>query len=86
MIKLFSTFALMLMLGFAALSVAAHGDDEPIPSGESETADATFDIVYARITRIGSNLYFQHVLRGDAGEIVPEAVGTLANAEVLSYV
>lgn len=76
-------FAFTLLTAVPAL---AHGDDVTIPSPETESTEAAFDIVYARVSRFGSNLYFQQIVRGEAGSIIPEATGAVAGAPVLSYV
>lgn len=77
-------FAAMLLV--FTMPVAAHDDGEPIHGGESEGVDAAFDIVYAQVVRVGSNLLFQMVVNGEAGVAIPEATGEVPGAEVLSYV
>jgi hypothetical protein len=83
------TMRFMLMLVtvlLIALPALAHNDDVSISSPENESVEAAFDIVYARVSRFGSNLYFQLIVRGEAGSIIPEATGEVAGAPVLSYV
>src|SRR5690606_4872888 len=75
---------LMLMLALA-LPVAAHDEGEHIHDDEGD-AEAEFDIVFAQVAKIGSNLIFQIVVDGEAGSVIPEATGEVAGAEVLSYV
>lgn len=77
---------LVAMLLVFTVPVAAHGDGEPIHGGESEGVDAEFDIVFAQVVRVGSNLMFQMVVNGEAGATIPEATGAVPGAEVLSYV
>ena len=83
----FHRFALLILaLLMLALPAAAHPEEEPIVADENEAADAAFDIVYARVVQLGSNLYFQQIVTGEAGSVIPEATGDVAGAEVLSYV
>jgi hypothetical protein len=78
-----SILALSLL---AALPASAHEGDQPITSAESETAAPEFDLIYARVTRFGSNLIFHQVVQGDAGTVIPEATGAVPGGQVLSYV
>lgn len=77
---------LVAMLLVFAVPVAAHGDGEPIHGDETEGIAAEFDIVFAQVVRVGSHLYFQMVVNGEAGVTIPEATGEVPGAEVLSYV
>ena len=77
---------MLLALGAILMPVTAHEDGEAIHSEADETIDAEFDIVFAQVVRVGSNLVFQMVVEGDAGVTVPQAAGEVAGAEVLSYV
>ncbi len=82
-------FGMMLLLVMLALpmTAAAHGDhDGAIYSDENEAISAEFDIVVARVLRIGSNVIFQIIVAGEAGASIPEAIGQVPGAEVLSYV
>jgi len=83
----FTRFILsILALLMLALPTAAHPEEEPIVADETEAAGAAFDIVYARVVQLGPNLYFQQIVAGEAGSVIPEATGEVAGAEVLSYV
>ena len=84
---MFNRFGLLLvvMLLVVAVPVTAH-DGEPIHGDETEEIAAEFDIVFAQVLRVGSNLVFQMVVNGDAGVTIPEATGEVPGAEVLSYV
>lgn len=77
---------LLVILLAGVMGVSAHETGEPIHTEESEGVSAEVDIVFAQVSQIGSNLYFQMVVVGDAGSVVPEATGQLAGAQVLSYV
>ena len=74
------------MLLVFTVPVAAHDDGEPIHGDETEGGDAEFDIVFAQVVRVGSNLVFQMVVNGEAGVTIPESTGEVPGAEVLSYV
>lgn len=76
---------LLLMLALAAWPAAAH-DGEPIHADESEEITAEFDIVFAQVVQVGSNLIFQMAVVGEAGAVIPEATGAVPGAEVFSYV
>jgi hypothetical protein len=84
---MFNRVALLLivMLVVFVVPVTAH-DGEPIRGDETEGIAAEFDIVFAQVLRVGSNLIFQMVVNGDAGVTIPEATGEVAGSEVLSYV
>lgn len=74
-----------------ACSIAGHGDEfhDHTDSGIHDIADADtadFDIVHARVTRDANALVFHMHVSGKAGETRPTARGTLASAEVFSYV
>ena len=85
MYKRLLILALLVMFSIVVMPVAAHGDGEGIHD-EEEGGDPEFDIVFAQVVRLGSNLYFQMVVAGEAGAVMPEATGEVAGAEVLSYV
>lgn len=78
-------FLFLLALSALVMPLAAH-DGEPIHNDEGESVEAEFDIVFAQVVRVGSNLMFQMVVEGNAGATVPETTGEVAGAEVLSYV
>jgi hypothetical protein len=73
---------ILLVVVLSAAVVNAHEADEAIPAEASESIEAEFDVVYARVARFGSNLLFQQVVSGAAGTIIPEA----GNNDVYSYV
>lgn len=77
---------LLVILAIFAFPAAAHDAGEPIHGDENETVSAESDIVFAQISKIGSNLFFQMVVVGEAGVIIPEVTGEVAGAQVLSYV
>jgi hypothetical protein len=77
---------LLLLVLLIALPVAAHDDGTPIDGTETEGVAAEFDIVFAQVLRVGSNLIFQMVVAGEAGETIPEPSGAVPGAEILSYV
>lgn len=77
---------LIIMLAVLVATVAAHDDGEPIHGDETEGIASEFDIVFAQVLRVGSNLVFQMVVNGDAGSTIPEATGSVPGADVLSYV
>ncbi len=52
----------------------------------SPAVAASFDIVHAKVTTIGSHLVFQQVVRGKVGAKKPTTVGKLAGSDVFSYV
>lgn len=85
MFKRSGLFFLALLM-ILAIPVAAHDDGEPIHGDETEGVAAEFDIVFAQVLRVGSNLIFQLVVAGEAGVTIPEATGEVAGAPVLSYV
>jgi hypothetical protein len=74
-----------LLMLLAVLPAAAH-EGEPITGDETESAAPEFDIVFAQVSQIGSNLYFHMVVNGEAGATLPETTGDVAGSEVLSYV
>lgn len=76
---------LLILLGMLVIPVAAH-DGEPIHGEETEGTAAEFDIVFAQVVRVGSNLLFQMVVAGEAGVTIPEVTGSVPGAAVLSYV
>jgi hypothetical protein len=86
MMKMKLLLVLLALIALTTYPALAHEEDEPIAAGETETVEAAFDVVYARISRFGSNLYFQQVVRGEAGSLTPEATGEVAGSDVLSYV
>jgi hypothetical protein len=74
-----------------ACSVAGHGyhvheNKEGEIHDEADATMADFDIVHARVTRDSNALVFHMHVSGKAGETRPTARGTLASAEVFSYV
>jgi len=77
---------MMLLFGVMAMPSVAHDEGEGIHQEETENVDAEFDIVFAQVVHLGSNLYFQIVVDGEAGATIPEATGEVPGAEVLSYV
>lgn len=77
---------LVAMLLVFTMPVAAHDDGEPIHGDETEGINAEFDIIFAQVVHVGSNLVFQIVVNGAAGVTIPEATGEVPGAEVLSYV
>lgn len=77
---------LVILMAMVALPVSAHDEGDPIHDDEETGVDSEFDIVFAQVTRAGSNLLFQIVVVGEAGAKIPEAIGAVANAEVFSYV
>ncbi|HRF95317.1 MAG TPA: hypothetical protein PLZ51_08980 [Aggregatilineales bacterium] len=77
---------LFLFVMCITMPVLAHDDGEAIHDDETEEVVAEFDIIFAQVTRAGSNLIFQMVVVGKAGAIIPEANGEVPNAPVLSYV
>lgn len=77
---------LLLLIVLMAVPAAAHDDGEPIHADETEGIAAEFDIVFAQVTQTGSKLIFQMVVNGEAGAVIPEAVGAVPGAEVFSYV
>lgn len=83
---MFRLLMVMVLLMAVASSVSAHGEGEPIDADETADVDAEFDIVFAQVVQIGSNLYFQLRVSGEAGAVIPEATGRVPGAEVLSYV
>jgi hypothetical protein len=87
MVKLVK-YVLLTALALLALAApaAAHEQGEPIVAEESEGVEADFDIVFAQVVRLGSNLHFQMIVSGEAGATIPEVTGEVAGSEVLSYV
>lgn len=77
---------LLLSLLVFPMVVLAHDDGTAIHGDETEGVDAEFDVVFAQVTQAGSNLYFQMVVAGESGSVIPEATGEVAGAPVLSYV
>lgn len=57
-----------------------------IQAPESPAVVAEFDIVHAKVTTQGSHLVFQQAVKGKMGANIPKAIGSLAGAEVYSYV
>jgi hypothetical protein len=85
MFKRSDLFFLALLM-ILAIPVAAHDEGQPIHSGEAEDIAAEFDIVFAQVLHVGSNLIFQLVVAGEVGVTAPEPTGEVAGAPVLSYV
>jgi hypothetical protein len=85
MVKLVKFMLLLALLALAA-PAAAHEEGEPIVSEEDEAIEPEFDIVFAQVVRLGSNLHFHMIVRGEAGATIPEVTGEVAGSEVLSYV
>src|SRR5690606_2212973 len=77
---------ILWLFGLLVLPAAAHDEGVPIDEDEADATEPAFDIVFAQVVRIGSNLYFQMIVDGEAGSVIPEATGAVAGAEVLSYV
>lgn len=75
----FALFALMVV------PVTAQENGEPIYADETTTVEAEFDIVFAQVVRVGSNLVFQVVVNGEAGTVIPDTSGAVAGSDVLSY-
>jgi hypothetical protein len=87
--KAFSMLRTIWVFVFMSLiltTVAGAHDGEPITAPDSETVPAEFDIVFAQVLQVGSNLIFQMIVNGEAGATIPESTGEVAGAEVLSYV
>jgi len=83
---MFKRMILALVMALSAFAVAAHDDGEPIHGDESEGVDPAFDVVFAQVVRLGTELHFQMVVAGEAGSVVPEPTGEVAGAPVASYV
>ncbi len=86
---MFKQTRFLLTCAFAfmvALPTAAHDESEPIHDDVTEGTAPEFDIVFARVQQLGSNLIFQMIVEGDAGAVIPEETGAVAGANVLSYV
>lgn len=77
---------LLIALAAFAIPVSAHDEGEPIHGDESDGVAPEFDIVFAQVVRVGSDLHFQMVVTGDAGATIPDATGEVAGAPVFSYV
>ncbi len=77
---------LLLLVTLLALPVAAHDDGEAIHADASADVAPEFDIVFAQVSRAGSNLFFQMAVSGEAGVTLPDVSGAVAGAEVFSYV
>lgn len=77
---------ILLALGVLLLPVAAHDEGTSIHSETTDGVTADFDIVFAQVIQIGSNLVFQMVVTGEAGATILETTGEVAEAAVLSYV
>jgi hypothetical protein len=61
-------------------------DGTSITSEVNEGTAAEFDIVFAQVVQLGSNLIFHMSVAGEAGATVPETTGEVPGAAVLSYV
>lgn len=84
---MFRRFTLMFVLLLVAIPVAAHdGAGKPIHPEESNNVAPEFDIVFAQVVQLGSNLVFQMSVTGEAGASSPERTGSVSGAEVFSYV
>ncbi len=71
-----------------AESIWAHSNEHEghIRTTSSPSVVADFDILHAKITTSGSNLVFQQKVVGKVGASAPKPIGSLANADVYSYV
>ena len=85
---MFNRIGLILLMMFVVFvaPVIAHDEGEPIHGDETEEIAPEFDIIFAQVLRVGSNLVFQMIVSGEAGVTIPEATGAVPGAEVLSYV
>lgn len=84
-----SSWLLVASLGTALMASGAYAHDKHsghIKSPESPTVTAEFDIVHAKVITQGSHLVFQQAVKGKVGKKVPDTKGSLAGAEVYSYV
>lgn len=84
-------FNLILALSISSALTSSNGYAHSnhkghIQSPMSAGVSANFDIVHAKVTTQGSHLVFQQIVKGQVGEKVPKAKGSLAGAEVYSYV
>lgn len=82
------TVLVFVMLSVFAVGVYAQdgGVSDSIVSEPSDDINPAFDITAAQVHRLGSTVYFQQEVVGDAGSEIPEATGELAGAGVYSYV
>ncbi|MEO0561787.1 MAG: hypothetical protein AAF125_06720, partial [Chloroflexota bacterium] len=83
---MFKRVFLVLVLAVSAWGVSAHDEGEPIHGDETEGIASEYDIVFAQVIKLGSELHFQIVVAGEAGALVPETTGAVAGAQVGSYV
>lgn len=82
---------LILALSISSALIASNGYAHSNHKGHiqapvSAGVATEFDIVHAKVTTQGSHLVFQQIVKGQVGEKVPKAKGSLAGAEVYSYV
>lgn len=80
----------LLISVFSVLAVSVYAQDggvaEPIGTEPSADVEPAFDLTAAQVHRLGSTVYFQQEVSGEAGSQIPTATGELAGAEVYSYV
>lgn len=82
---------LLVALIISGISILAqnenlHRHDHPIDAELSDDIAPEWDIIQARVARFGDTVIFHQIIEGEAGSVIPEEVGQLAGAEVLSYV
>ncbi len=91
-LELFMKYSLSLLaISISALLVSAntlaHNKHKGHIQAEVSSSVATeFDIVHAKVTTQGSHIVFQQAVAGKVGDKEPTATGSLAGAEVYSYV
>ena len=79
----------LIALSVFAMGVYAQdggGVAEPIIAEPSDEVEPAFDITAAQVHHLGSTVYFQQEVIGEAGAEIPEEIGELAGAGVYSYV
>ena len=82
-------FLLLLILSgmsILAQSEVLHRHDHPVEAELDDDIAPEWDIVQARVARFGNMVIFHQIVEGEAGSLVPDAIGDLAGAEVYSYV
>lgn len=87
---LFATTILFLSAG-SALADAGHkshaiNQDGAVVSPADSSKVAAFDILAAHVHRKGRTVTFHMTTNGKAGSVIPEPIGSLGGASVLSYV
>lgn len=82
-----SVLALSISALLTAGSSLAHDKHKGhIQTEVSSSVAIEFDIVHAKVTTQGSHIVFQQAVAGEVGSKKPNATGSLAGAEVYSYV